>query len=144
MAVKWKKGAAKTLRAALASFEVLSDSIGLGLCGEEDCFVIGDPRLAELYAGVTSDDALRQLVRVNAERGVDVIKTRGTQRAGLHRPRVADEMSDDRWTRSLKRARVARVLVLRAERLHRREHRPTVRPGPILRAMNSSRKSSPT
>jgi imidazolonepropionase-like amidohydrolase len=45
--------------------------------------VLADPRLAELHAGVTSDEALRHLVRVNADRGVDVIKTRGTQRAGL-------------------------------------------------------------
>jgi len=35
-----------TLRAALESFDVLSDSIGLATCGEQDCFVIGDPRLA--------------------------------------------------------------------------------------------------
>lgn len=35
-----------TLRAALHAFDVLSDSIGLAPCGEEDCFVIGDPRLA--------------------------------------------------------------------------------------------------
>ena len=35
-----------TLRAALESFDVLSDSIGLAPCGEQDCFVIGDPRLA--------------------------------------------------------------------------------------------------
>lgn len=34
-----------TLRAALESFDVLSDSIGLATCGEGDCFVIGDPRL---------------------------------------------------------------------------------------------------
>ena len=35
-----------TLRAALQTFDVLSDSIGLATCGEQDCFVIGDPRLA--------------------------------------------------------------------------------------------------
>ena len=35
-----------TLRTALESFEVRSDSIGLVPCGEDDCFVIGDPRLA--------------------------------------------------------------------------------------------------
>ena len=35
-----------TLRAALQAFDVLSDSIGLATCGEQDCFVIGDPRLA--------------------------------------------------------------------------------------------------
>ena len=45
--------------------------------------VLADPRLAELYAGVNTDDALRLLVTVNADRGVRVIKTRGTQRAGL-------------------------------------------------------------
>lgn len=37
---------AVTLRAGLRSFEVLSESIGLASCGDEDCFVIGDPRLA--------------------------------------------------------------------------------------------------
>lgn len=35
-----------TLRAAFESFDVLSDSIGLATCGDADCFVIGDPRLA--------------------------------------------------------------------------------------------------
>jgi imidazolonepropionase-like amidohydrolase len=45
--------------------------------------VLADPRLAELYGGVRTDDALRQLVRVNADRGARVIKTRGTERAGL-------------------------------------------------------------
>ena len=35
-----------TLRAAFASFDVSTDSIGLATCGEQDCFVIGDPRLA--------------------------------------------------------------------------------------------------
>ncbi len=45
--------------------------------------VLADPRLGELAAGATSDAELRLLVDVNASRGVDVIKTRGTQRAGL-------------------------------------------------------------
>jgi imidazolonepropionase-like amidohydrolase len=35
-----------------------------------------------LYDGVTSEAALRLVVQVNADRGVDVIKTRGTERAG--------------------------------------------------------------
>ena len=35
-----------TLRAALEAFDILSGSIGLATCGDEDCFVIGDPRLA--------------------------------------------------------------------------------------------------
>ena len=45
--------------------------------------VLADPRLASLYGGVNTDDELRMLVNINVERGVDVIKTRGTQRAGL-------------------------------------------------------------
>jgi len=45
--------------------------------------LLADPRLAALAGGVESEDELRLLVRVNADRGVDVIKTRGTERAGL-------------------------------------------------------------
>jgi len=45
--------------------------------------VLADPRLEALFGGVNSDDELRLLVDINADRGVDVIKTRGTQRAGL-------------------------------------------------------------
>ena len=45
--------------------------------------VLADPRLSELADGVNTDDELRMLVNINADRGVDVIKTRGTQRAGL-------------------------------------------------------------
>jgi len=44
--------------------------------------IMADPRLAQLFEGVTSEEALRLVVRVNADRGVDVIKTRGTERAG--------------------------------------------------------------
>jgi imidazolonepropionase-like amidohydrolase len=45
--------------------------------------ILADPRLKALAAGVNTDEELRLLVQVNADRGVDVIKTRGTQRAGL-------------------------------------------------------------
>jgi len=45
--------------------------------------VLADPRLVELFGGVNSDEDLRRLVNINIDRGVDVIKTRGTQRAGL-------------------------------------------------------------
>ena len=45
--------------------------------------VLADPRLAPLAGGVTTPDALRLVVNVNADHGVDVIKTRGTERAGL-------------------------------------------------------------
>jgi len=44
---------------------------------------LADPRLAELFDGVNTDEDLRRLVNINIDRGVDVIKTRGTQRAGL-------------------------------------------------------------
>jgi imidazolonepropionase-like amidohydrolase len=45
--------------------------------------VLADPRLGEIDGRVDSDDELRLLVQINADRGVDVIKTRGTERAGL-------------------------------------------------------------
>jgi len=45
--------------------------------------ILADPRLAVLANGVNTDDELRTLVRVNIDRGADVIKTRGTERAGL-------------------------------------------------------------
>ena len=45
--------------------------------------VLADPRLAGLMNGVNSEEELRMLVRINADRGVDFIKTRGTERAGL-------------------------------------------------------------
>lgn len=45
--------------------------------------ILADPRLGVLAEGVYSDEALRLLVGVNAERGAQVIKTRGTERAGL-------------------------------------------------------------
>ena len=45
--------------------------------------VLADPRLAALMNGVNSEEELRMLVRINADRGVDFIKTRGTERAGL-------------------------------------------------------------
>ena len=45
--------------------------------------VLADPRLAPLHRGVNTPEELRLLVNVNADRGVDWIKTRGTERAGL-------------------------------------------------------------
>ena len=45
--------------------------------------VLADPRLGNLITGVNTDDELRQLVNVNIDRGAAVIKTRGTERAGL-------------------------------------------------------------
>lgn len=45
--------------------------------------VLADPRLVALSGGVNTDEELRLLVQINADRGADVIKTRGTERAGL-------------------------------------------------------------
>ena len=45
--------------------------------------MLADPRLGAFKDGVTSEAALRAVVRVNIDHGVNVIKTRGTERAGL-------------------------------------------------------------
>ena len=45
--------------------------------------VLADPRLAALANGVNTAAELALAVEVNADHGVDVIKTRGTERAGL-------------------------------------------------------------
>ena len=45
--------------------------------------LLADPRLKELAGGVNTDEEFRLLVNINADRGVDVIKTRATERAGL-------------------------------------------------------------
>lgn len=44
--------------------------------------ILADPTLGNLIGGVRGDERLRQLVRANLAHGVDVIKTRGTERAG--------------------------------------------------------------
>lgn len=45
--------------------------------------VLADPRLGVLLNGATTDEELKLLVNVNIDRGAEVIKTRGTERAGL-------------------------------------------------------------
>jgi imidazolonepropionase-like amidohydrolase len=45
--------------------------------------MLADPKLGAYRDGVNSEAALRAVVRVNLEHRVDVIKTRGTERAGL-------------------------------------------------------------
>ena len=58
--------------------------------------VLADARLGALAGGVNTPEQLRALVRVNLDRGVDWIKTRGTERAGLPetdpRKQVYDEV----------------------------------------------------
>ncbi len=44
--------------------------------------VLADPTIGNLISGVRGEARLRQLVRANLAHGVDVIKTRGTERAG--------------------------------------------------------------
>jgi imidazolonepropionase-like amidohydrolase len=56
---------------------------GLFVTPELGDAVLADTALAPLFTGVRSPEALRRLVRVNLEHGVNVIKTRGTERAGL-------------------------------------------------------------
>lgn len=45
--------------------------------------ILADPRLVRFRNGVTTEEALRSVVRINLDHGVDFIKTRGTERAGL-------------------------------------------------------------
>ncbi len=45
--------------------------------------VLADPELRDLIRGVDTIERLRRLTRANVEHGVDFIKTRGTERAGL-------------------------------------------------------------
>jgi imidazolonepropionase-like amidohydrolase len=44
--------------------------------------LLADPRLSEIDGRVDTDAELLRVVQVNVDRGVDVIKTRGTERAG--------------------------------------------------------------
>lgn len=45
--------------------------------------ILADTRLVEFKEGLKTEKALRSVVKINADRGVDFIKTRGTERAGL-------------------------------------------------------------
>lgn len=64
----------------LAGPDVLA--AGLFVSPNLDDAILADPTLGNLIVGVTTIDRLRQLVRVNLAHGVDVVKTRGTERAG--------------------------------------------------------------
>ncbi len=68
-------------RGVLAGPEV--QAAGLFVTPDLGESLLADPRLAELAGGVNSGDELRALVRINLDHGVDVIKTRATERAGL-------------------------------------------------------------
>lgn len=45
--------------------------------------ILADPRLGKLITGINTDEELRAVVNVNIDRGAEVIKTRGTERAGI-------------------------------------------------------------
>lgn len=45
--------------------------------------MLADPRLTKISGRITTEAALREVVRINLDHGVDYIKTRGTERAGL-------------------------------------------------------------
>ena len=43
---------------------------------------LADPRMMTLWPKIDTEERLRRMVQINKDRGVDVIKTRGTERAG--------------------------------------------------------------
>jgi len=63
--------------------------------------VLADARLGALAGGVTTPEQLRALVRVNLDRGVDWIKTRGTERAGLPDTDPRKQVYDERELRAI-------------------------------------------
>ncbi len=69
------------LKGQLAGPEILA--AGVFVTPQLGETVLADSRLGELMGGVESEEALRKLVNINADRGANVIKTRGTERAGL-------------------------------------------------------------
>jgi imidazolonepropionase-like amidohydrolase len=113
-------GGATTIRSASTSF---FQDVGLRALGEFGGLVVprtlaaglfvtpnlgdsilADPRLAPLAAlvdGVRSPRDLRYLVRVNIARGVDLIKTRSTERAGLAEQDPRVQVYDERQIRAV-------------------------------------------
>lgn len=63
--------------------------------------VLADARLGPLAAGVNTTEQLRLLVRVNLDHGVDWIKTRGTERAGLPDTDPRQQVYDERQLRAI-------------------------------------------
>ncbi len=66
--------------------------------------ILADPRLAPLAAlpdGVRSPEALQLVVQVNIARGVDHIKTRSTERAGLPEQDPRVQVYDERQIRAV-------------------------------------------
>lgn len=70
---------------ARSGFLILPDVVATGVFVSPDLgeTITADGRLAPLASGVRTPEQLRLLVQVNAAHGVNWIKTRGTERAGL-------------------------------------------------------------
>ena len=67
--------------------------------GDDD--ILADPALADLPERIDTPEALRQLVRINLAHGVDVIKTRGTERAGLPDTDPREQTYDENQLRAV-------------------------------------------
>ena len=63
--------------------------------------LLADARLGALAGGVNTPEQLRALVRVNLDHGVDWIKTRGTERAGLPDTDPRKQVYDERELRAI-------------------------------------------
>jgi len=63
--------------------------------------ILADPRLAEFYDGVHSEEDLRRLVNFNVDNGVDVIKTVATQRSGLPNTDPRQQVYTERQLRAI-------------------------------------------
>ena len=66
--------------------------------------ILADPRLAPLATladGIRSPEALRHVVEVNIGRGVDLVKTRSTERAGLAEQDPRVQVYDERQIRAV-------------------------------------------
>ena len=61
--------------------------------------ILADPRLAPLADGVNTSEELRLLVEVNADRGAEFVKTRGTERAGLPETDPRQQVYDEEQLR---------------------------------------------
>lgn len=76
--------------------------------------VLADARLGPLAGGVTTPEQLRALVRVNLDHGVDWIKTRGTERAGLPDTDPRKQVYDERELRAIVEEAAARGIPVMA------------------------------
>jgi imidazolonepropionase-like amidohydrolase len=76
--------------------------------------VLADARLGALAGGVNTPDELRALVRINLDHGVDWIKTRGTERAGLPDTDPRKQVYDQAQLRAIVEAAAARGIPVMA------------------------------